>query len=256
MLETIFLDAVAFIGAVYLLGPVLVRYTMRFSAHCNPNEIALEALPREVAGLFRPRVAELSNLGFELLGRYDCGSLTNETHSYVELFFNRATNDFASVCVLTTPRTVASYLEFSSRFVNGTVLETNTNGMLPLTPANPGHRVFRFSKIQTPQALYRVHQQLVEKYAPGAWTHAEAKGEELQRYVRVIENYGPRHAQIGYMRPTKDGNWYELTWKGAFLMTWRGLWPTCVLRRFAQRHTMQSELHSLEVRGMTALQKA
>jgi hypothetical protein len=256
MLETILQDTAVFFGAVQLLGTAVVRYTMRFSAHCNPTEISMDELPEGVTGIFGPRVPELSNLGFELLGCYDCGNLTNETHSYVEYFCNRATNEFASVCALVTPTSVASYLEFSSSFANGMVLETNTNGALPLTPANRGHRVFRFPRIQASQELYRIHQQLAKKYAAGFWAQPEPKGEELQRYVRVIENYGPRHTQIGHMELSEDANWYKLTWKGAFLLTWRGLWPTCVLRRLAQRHAMQTELQTLQVRGVTALQKA
>lgn len=117
-------------------------------------------------------------------------------------------------------------------------------------------RAFRFPKIQAPQALYRIHRQLAEKYAPGLWPLGAPKGEELQRFVRMLENYGPSHARIGYMALAEDGQSYRLTWQGAFLMTWRGLWPTALLRRLLQRHAMQLELDFLEVRGVTAPQKA
>jgi hypothetical protein len=72
----------------------------------------------------------------------------------------------------------------------------------------------------------------------------------------MLENYGPRHARIGYMALAEDGQSYRLIWKGAFLMTWRGLWPTALLRRVLQRHAMQLELDLLEGRGVTARQKA
>jgi hypothetical protein len=256
MFETIWLDIAAFLGALHLVGPALLRYTMRFSAHCDAKEVSLEDLPAEAAMQIRSRVPELGVLGFERLGCYDCGSLTNETHSYIAYFCNRSTNDFASVSVMVTPKKAAGYLEFSTGFTNGMILETNTNGTLPLTPADPARRIFRFPKIQKAEALYGVHRQLMEKYAAGLWAQAEPKGEEWRRFVRAIENYGPRHARIGYMELAEDGKSYKLTWKGACLMTWRGLWPTSILRRFIQRHAMQGELESLEVRGITALQKA
>jgi hypothetical protein len=256
MFGTIWLDLAAVLGALHLLGPAALRYTMRFSARCNPTKVSLDSLPEEVAALFRPRIPEMESLGFEWLGSYDVGSLTNETHSYIAYFCKRSTSDFASVCALTTPKKTASYLEFSTSFTNGMNLETNTNSMLPLTPPDPQHRVFRFPKVQTAEALYRYHHQLLEKYAGGLWAQSESRGEELQRYVRIIENYGPRHVRIGYMQWSEDNESYKLTWKGACLMTGRGLWPMSMFRRLFQRHAMQMELDALEVRGITALQKA
>jgi hypothetical protein len=65
----------------------------------------------------------------------------------------------------------------------------------------------------------------------------------------VIENYGPRHAKAGYKVLGKNGQTFRLTWKGAFLMTWRGLWPTSVVRKVLQQKTMHSELQALPVGG-------
>jgi hypothetical protein len=255
MFGSIWVDAAALLSAAHVLAPVAVRYTMRFSASCNPTRVPLEEVPDEVANAIRLRTGELSKLGFTWLGCYDCGILTSETHSYVGYFCNYATNDFASVCAVFTTHTSAVYLEFSTSFTNGMALETNTNGVLPLTPADPAHRIFRFSTIQTTEALYGIHRQLVGKYANGLWAQGEPEGAEIGRYVRMVEHYGPRHESIGYMRLSADKNWYELTWKGACLMTWRRLWPTSMVRRMAQRHAMAAELRSLETRGVTALKR-
>jgi hypothetical protein len=256
MFETLWLDIAAFFGALHVLSPALLRYTMRFSAKCNPTMISPNALPDEVSAGISSRIPELGNLGFAYLGCYDFGTLSSGTHSYSAFFCNRATSDFASVTVMETTEIAVGYLEFSTQFANGLVLETNTNGLPPLTPENPEHRVFRFPRIESADALYRLHRQLLKKYAPGLWPEAEPKGEELNRFVRVIENFGPRHESIGYMKLTEDGQSYMPTWKGACLMAWRGLWPTSILRRVWQRYAMRSELKSLEVRGVTALQKA
>jgi hypothetical protein len=256
MFGSIWVDAATLLGALHALAPVALRYTMRFSASCNPKKILLEELPDEAAEPFRLRIEELVKLGFTCVGCYDCGTLTRDTHSYVAYFCNRATNDFASVCTLVTTHTIASYLEFSTSYTNGMTLETNTNAALPLTPADPQHRVFRFPRIQSAEALYAIHRQLMAKYATGLWPQGEPEGEEIHRYVRVVENYGPRHARIGYMRMTADRKWYELTWKGACLMAWRQLWPMSMARRVAQRHAMAGELRTLEVRGATALKRA
>lgn len=256
MLETILQYAAVFFGGLYLFAPIVVRSTMRFAARCSPRRVSFSELPEKVVAFFRTRIPEMEKLGFELLGCYDCGVLASETRSYVAYFCNRETSDYANVPVLVTPKKIASYFEFSTCFTNGLVVETNTNGTLPLTPENRELRVFRFPKVTTPEALYRVHRQLLEKYAPGLWIQDEPRGEEMRRFVRTVENYGPRHERIGYMVHDEGGQGYKFTWKGAFLSTWRGLWPSSLFRRLIHRHAMQSELESLQVRGVTALQKA
>jgi len=246
----------ALAGSLHLLGPLVVRWTFRFAARCRPSEVPLRELPGTIATRFAQRVLEIRELGFELIGTYDCGALTNETRSYVAYFCNRRTNDFANVSAIITPKQTASYLEFSTQFKNGLWIETNTNRVLPLTPPNPDVRVFRFPEIQDARTLLHTHHQFVDKYAPGLWAQGEPRGEEIHRLVRVVENYGPRHARIGYMRLAEDGQNYRLTWKGAFLMTWRGLWPVSLCRRIIHRNAMQSELRSLAGSGVAALQKA
>jgi hypothetical protein len=240
----------------YVLGPLAVHWTYRFAARCRPSEISLGALPEAIAVLYAKRIPGIQELGFELAGCFDCGSLAPDTHSYVAYFYNRRTNDYANLSALVSPKGVASYLEFSTRFANGLVLETNTNRVLPLSPANPDNKVFRFPEIQDARTLLQTHRQIVEKYAAGLRPQAEPRGAEIARYVRVVENYGPRHSQIGYMRLGEDSESYTLTWKGAFLMTWRRLWPVSFVRNWAHRHAMNSELHSLETSDVAALQKA
>ena len=256
MYETILFDAAAFVGALHLLAPLAVRSTFRFSAQCQPRLIPMQKLSPEIASHIVPRVSQLENLGFEFLGCFELAGVVAHTGKVVAYFCNRNTNDFASIMVSSAAGNCSSYLEFSSTFSKGLTLETNCNDLLPLTPGAPRTMIFRFSGITEPRALYRLHRQLIDKHAAGAWAMPEAKGEEILRLVRSIENYGPRHAKIGYMYPAPDGKSYLLTWKGAALIAWRGLWPTTILRKFIQRQEMREELQSLEVRGVATLQKA
>jgi len=256
MYEYLWRDAAILLGTMHLMAPMAVRSGFRFAAHCKPVQVPVEELPRDVQAYIQSRIPQMQCLGFEFLGRYDCGVLTSNTQTFIAHFCNRQTNDFANVSVAASPQRTAGYFEFSTRFGNGLVLETNTNSVLPLTPDNPEVRVFRFPGIKEPRELYQAHKSLIEKYANGQWAQGEPKGQEIQRLVRVLENYGPRHAKMGYMYLAPSGETYLLTWKGAILMTWRGLWPTALIRRAIHKYEMRSELHSLHVQGVPALQKA
>jgi len=256
MYENICFDAAVLLGALHLLVPAVVRNGYRFAARCKPIVVPADKLPAEVASYIVPRIPQMDDLGFELLGCYDFGVLAGNTRRYIAHFLKRSTNDFANVTVATSSHKVAGYFEFSTRFASGLTLETNTNRVLPLTPDNSGTQVFRFPEIKEPQVLYQLHLQLIQKHAAGQWAQGEPAGQELNRMVRVIENYGLRHAKIGYMVLANNARTYRLTWKGAFLVTWRGLWPTSLVRKALQRKTMQSELQALPVGAAAELQKA
>lgn len=256
MYEYLIRDAAILFGSLHLVAPIVVRSGFRFTAHCKPVQVPLEELPTDVAEFVLPRIPQMQTLGFEFLGCYDCGFLASNTQSFIAYFCNRTTNDFANVSVAMSPQKLAGYFEFSTRFGNGVALETNTNSDLPLTPDNPEVRVFRFPEIKEPRELYQLHKSLIEKYANGQWAQGEPKGQEIQRFLRVLENYGPRLEKMGYMYPAPEGGTYRLTWKGAFLMTWRGLWPTLLVRRAIHKIEMRSELQSLHLRGVPALKKA
>jgi len=243
------------VSAIYLLSPALVRHGFRFASRCQLRAVSLEEVPEAIATEFRRRISEFSNLGFELIGCFDCGSLASETRNYVAYFCNHTSNEFANVTAMTTPNGPASYFEFSSRFADGRCIETNTNEILPLLPGNPAIRVFRLAAAE-PRALLKTHRQLVEKYAPGLCALGEPREAEIQRYVRMIEHFGPRLAQTGHLKFDESAECFRLTWKGAFRTAWLGLWPMALVRRGLQRHNMQLELHSLQTRAEAALQKA
>ena len=256
MFENIWQDVAMAVGFFHVVGPIALRSTFRFATRCEPMSVPVEEMPQEASSQFAPRIPQMQSLGFELIGCFYCGEMASDTKSFVAYFVNRQTSDFSNVTVVVSPGKVAGYFEFSTRLTNGTLIETNTNSILPLAPNNPDYRVFRFPKITEPQALYDLHRQLLAKYANGFGAQGEPKGHEIQRMVRVVEQYGARHEKIGYMYLADGGTHYRLTWKGACLMTWRALWPTVLVRRILFRQQMNSELQELHVSGETALQKA
>jgi len=256
MFESIWLDAAALFGFIHLAAPLAVRATFRFSAKCQPKLVAPEDLPQTAAQFLVPGIPKIQRIGFDFLGCYDCGEMAAHTRSYIAYFCNRRTNDFANLSAVVSSQGAAGYLEFSTRFKDGSAIETNTNGVLPLTPGHPGSRIFRLPEIQDEELLFTLHRSFIEKYAGQLLSVGESQGQEISRVVRVMENYGPRHAAIGYMKLSPDAASYRLTWKGACLMAWRALWPTSPVRKLLYKTAIHEEIRSLEVGGETALLKA
>lgn len=256
MFETILRNAAVIFAFFHAAAPIAIRSTFRFAGCCKPVLVSPGELPSQASSPILRQIPEIEALGFECAGIYDCGELASNTRSYIAYFVNRKTNDFANVSVVISPNKVASYCEFSTRLSNGLILDTNNNAVLPLSPANPQGRIFRFSKISQPKVLYEVHQQLLAKYSEGFAAEGEPKGREIERLIRIVENYGVRHTAIGYMYLDPESGQYRLTWKGAVLMTWRALWPSKLVLQLLHRQKTRNELRSLQVSGTTALQKA
>jgi hypothetical protein len=255
MLETILLGIFFLLIATHLVAPLILRRTFRFSAKSQPQLLAAQemtpALEQHLSGV----APQLKNLGFDYLGCYDFGEPAAHTRTVLALFCNPHTNDFADLTLSFSCHLTDTYLEFSTEFASGLRLETNNNSVLPLTPDPLETRIFRFSEIRDARELYRLHRRLIEKHTGGAWAKPEVKGQEISRWVRTLENYGPRHVELGYMKPARESE-FDLTWKGAALMAWKCMLPAVLVRQLLHRSAMNAELRSLELRGVTTLQKA
>jgi hypothetical protein len=256
MLEIILLCGLALLGVFHLLAPIALRRAYRFSGDCRPALLAEAECPSDVLNRVQKVTPNLQNLGFAPLGLYDFGEPTVHTQTILALFSHPETNDLAIFAVSSTAGLVRTYLEFSAEFASQMRIETSNNGILPLTPDPAAVSVFRFAEIREPYALYRLHRLLIEKHAAGLWAEPEPKGQEILRWACTVKNFGPRHVALGYMKSAGETGQFQLTWNGATLMAWRALWPGSLIRRVLYRQAMRAELRSLEMRGVTTLQKA
>jgi hypothetical protein len=257
MFESFLLDSAIVIGLFHLLGiPVVVRGVYRFSAHSKGTRLSVNQLPAEAADLIASHMPPLEALGFHAVGCCDFGQLTMETRTIAASFTHSQTQESANIWLSLSAGKTSSYLEFSTQTPSGVLLETNSNGILPLAPENEGIRVFRFPEISEVTELHRVHRQIVAKYTDGQWSRRELQGDAIERITRTIESYAPRLCELGFLQLAKSGESYQLTWKGAFHVAWNGIWPVSAIRRSFARYEMRNELQSLELHGVTRLQKA
>jgi hypothetical protein len=256
MFESVLLDSAIVIGLFHLAIPVVVRATYRFSASCKGTRLSVNQLPEEAADTIASHMPPLEALGFHIAGCCDFGQLTMETRTIVATFTNSQTQESANIWLSLSADQTSSYLEFSTQTPSGISLETNSNGILPLAPENEGIRVFRFPEISEVAELYRIHRQIVAKYTDGQWSRPESQGDAIERITRTIEGYAPRLCELGFLQLAKGGESYRLTWKGAFRLAWNGIWPISAIRRSIARYEMKNELQSLELHGVTRLQKA
>lgn len=234
-------------GVLFLLGPIVLRATFRFKAKLNPQLVPREALPPDVQQFMAPGVAAITGLGFEPVGYVSVGTMAAGTQSFMALFSNSATLEWADVSAVKSAKQMKGYTEFITRCSNDSQVDTNTNATAPVLFPWPGYRVFRSPQIKDAFTLYRVHRMLVQQHTGGSSPELPPKGQEIAELKRRLERYGARQQERGYMYLDSAGESYRLTWKGAILGAWRSIWPISAIRNLLMQGQSETRLRSLGV---------
>ena len=234
-------------GALFLLGPIVLRATFRFRAKLEPQLVSKESLPQAIQQFMAPRAAAIAGLGFEPVGYVDLGAMAGGTQSFMALFSNSRTLEWADVSAVQSPKQMKGYIEFITRCSDDSQVDTNTNATAPVLFPSPSYHVFRFPQIRDAFTLYRVHRMLVQQNVGGSRPELPPKGQELAELKRRLERYGVRQQERGYMYLDPAGEYFRLTWKGAILGAWRSIWPVSMVRNFLMQGKSQAQLRSLGV---------
>ena len=234
-------------GALFVLGPIVLRATFKSRAKLDIQLVPKESLPAEAQQFIAPRTGAIVGLGFEPIGYVNVGSLAGRTRSYMALFSNSRTQEWADVSVVQNSKVMNGYTEFITRCSDDSQVDTNTNATAPVLFPWPAYHVFRFPQIKDAFTLYRVHRMLVQQNLGGSKPELPPKGQELTELKRRLERFGPRQQEQGYMYLDPSGEFYRLTWKGAVLGAWRSIWPISVVRNLLMEGKSQTHLKSLGV---------
>jgi hypothetical protein len=234
-------------GALFLLGPIVLRATFRFKAKIDPRLVPEESLPPDVRAFMTSRVAAIAGLGFEPVGYINLGTMAAGTESYMALLSNSRTLEWADVSVVKSTKQMKGYSEFITRCSNDAQVDTNTNATAPVLYPWPSYHIFRFPQVKDAFTLYRVHRMLVEQNTGGSKPELPAKGQELVELKRRLERFGVRQQERGYMYLDSAGDYFRLTWKGSLLGAWRSIWPISALRNLWMQSQSQTQLRTLGV---------
>lgn len=231
-------------GVLFILGPIVLRATFKFRAKLDPQLVTKESLPPAVQQFMAARTAGITGQGFEPVGYVRIPMVSGNTQSYMALFSNPRTSEWADVSVAQSPKQMTGYIEFITRCSDDSQVDTNTNATAPVLSPSPSYHVFRFPQIKDAFTLYRVHRMMVQQNLGGSRPEIPPKGQEIAELKRRLERYGVRQQEQGYMYLEPGGQYFRLTWKGAALGAWRSIWPISMIRNFLMETKSQSLLRS------------
>jgi hypothetical protein len=227
------------VGWKYVVGPIVIHATSFQSATPRLLPVSPEQFLANVPPEFMQAIFDLQQLGFELVDHVSAPAQTNNTSVIMSLYVNRDRREIATVAHIMgfadpAPTLTLDYVEFSTLFDDGFVLDTNNSTTPSVFARIPELAVHRIPHVRDAQSLLRIHRHLASREA-----HRRAvlppQGREVDAACEHIAAVLARQAALGYFYLDAASDRYRPTWKGACLMTWRLLWPVSAIVEQRQR---------------------
>ena len=240
---------------MYLGGPILVRLLHVQPAHPEFVSVAADTLPDEVVAFFAHTSRTLAPEGFE--PAVCLSQVQRAIGTVLQLYVNRDKGDLAMAAAMyqipsghSAPRLASAYVEFCTVFSDDCEVCTNNSSTANPLPAGrfPNKIVLQFAGARDLSDLYRVHSAAASHVRPGVKGILPDPGAEQSALNDAFAKDLPRFEEIGYMYLDRSRDAYRPTWKGAYLMSWKSIWPGSAIAKARARRrgaAFLSEIHEI-----------
>jgi hypothetical protein len=194
----------------------------------------------------RETIAKLAPEGFIVRGHFRRANQPPLVAGFVSLFENPRRQETARLVVARTRARSEVMLVFFTRFEDGTEVRTGNNRQLTGFPRPASETGIWLPHIRDAWALYQIHKLAADQLGAGkkrvldtrdaATVLRETTRQEISGFV-----------DAGYYYLDDEAEKYRFTWKGAFLITWRLMWPVSMVYRALRRRRTMKQLHELGI---------
>lgn len=210
--------------ALNLLGPLLIWRSQKLPARIRfkPHDEASFLANRDDD--FRRLDAGVRDLGFGYLG----SSYLRDTHTEANfsLYTHGSDRSCAMVVSMVSKIKAITYVEYTQVYADGSLLSTSNIDMTSTYPHMPVKIATRFAEVDDPREL---HARFLALRA-GLRNSARAVPYSAEEGFRMVEDYMDHESdllvEMGYCHPQVDAEGRRaLTLKGAYLLSWRAIFP-------------------------------
>ena len=233
--------AAAFAAFMYLGAPLICQHTVRQAAFPSFEAITTEqfaVLADATRAFFPSSSAALDALGFSLAA---CGRQVRQMSDvtvYLMLFRKDPEQDWAMLAYLVAEtkhaREEVSYAEFWTSFADETSIGTSNSSQLPGFDSGPRKRQFWLPHIRDIGRLYTIHLDLVRRFGSAASRRKVRDTQALSMLAEAVQRDFREQEARGWFFLDTAAIQYRLTVTGAYLMTWRLLWPISPIRKICR----------------------
>ncbi len=226
----------ALVVAYYFGLPLLIYFQQKFPAHPKVMALDLAELGRPLAGFLMSRTRAVVALGFDEPLLVQIPDAAPNVDSYLIMLVNRPAGDKAMVTALIGRGEApiqTTYVEFSTKFEDGTVFNTLNSAQLNAFPPAPQAVRTQVPAVTDAAELYRLHMYRMREMVGGKKVVYERdKGLEYLTDVVLVKMYDEQVLR-GWLSYDQRNDAYRTTLKGAYLIVWGLLQPFKALRTAA-----------------------
>lgn len=206
----------------WLVAPILVRRNHRMSAHPVWEQTLVEQLTPEMRDFIAAIVGQFSAEGFEVVANVHQPEAMKGVRAVQVLLVHRATGDQALAIATLASLSRTTAFAVKSEFADGTRITTGANPSASIFPGDPKDQPINAAWVRDARTLVEFHRRRLAALGRDRELRiAPAPGAELEQLRREWERETDRYRRAGYQRLDRSGQFWRLTWKGAFLVTWR-----------------------------------
>lgn len=234
-----------------LVAPLIIRFTVKQKAQpvFSPVDPMADTVPSAVRNFFRESQNSFESIGFTHLGYYALLGQTTNVNVVLSVWKNEeqetAASQIIAICSIKGKQSITSqYTEFVSYFKNNGGLGTSNTSVLGSFKPHPLRRIFSFPQIKEIAHLFRVHKALVKRYSFPCYSPFASIDPAILMSTDLITSLNEQE-ELGYMYLDGSGEHYRPTLPGAYIMTWKALWPITSIRkirRYLSNRTLLQEL--------------
>jgi hypothetical protein len=207
----------------WLIAPIKMKRTQRLSARPAWEPTTPDHLTPEMQEFIASAVTGFRQIGFEVvLNARRPGGATHVLDSHQLLFINRTTNDLATALVVRTATTRSMVLALISVFKDGRRIVTSSRQQLGFLPRDPMSDTANFPAISNPGVLWNAHRRRLEIALRSRDPRVvPAAGQEQAHLEKEYDRETQRMVDCGYYYRDAASGDFRMTWKGAYLATWK-----------------------------------
>lgn len=222
-----------FIGFMYIVGPLLVWRLQRSPASFHFVRLKDNSLLHLISPQCEAWDKELKQNDFRYIGSASMAMGSSQT--YFSLY-RAADGLLAALVAMKSNSRSMFYAEFTWHHVNDAITNINNLAFSPVSPASSLKQSYPYPDVHALNDLLALARKIgvyKEKENP---RQPFPEGKEFEAIERFLQRESESLVQRGWYSPLVIEDYRRLTLRGAFLMTWRLLWPTrSILQRKARK---------------------
>lgn len=222
------------IALLNLLGPIFIKKVqrlparIRFTGH-DENEFLLSRDDE-----FIKLDSEIKSLGFDYIGSSFMKDTNTETN--LSLYTNETDLTCAVLVSIVSRVKTITYVEFSQLYEDGSMLDIFNASQVSPFPNMDLKIALRYPDIKSPQELYSVFLRIRNYLKNTARPMAYGKSKGFKHVEDFMARESDELVKRGYCFNEIDTEGKRpLTWKGAYLLTWRSVFPGSRIRDLIDR---------------------